>query len=620
MVRLNIELGILRLLNEKFKSSLPGIALLTFSRRDRVNMIFTLLAQISLGLLDFAGIVLVGVIGSIAISGISSSEVGNRVSGLLRFVGLNEESLQAQIAVIGLFSALFLITKTIVSLLITNRAFTFLANKGAQFSSHLIDRLLATSLKKVQEKSVQELVYTATGGSNAFMTGVLGGWFGLIGDLALLLILGFGLLLIDSSIAICMTALFVSVALMIYKRLGKQFGKLGKRQAELSVKTAQNINEIVLAFRENFVRDRGGYYFSKFRDIEFQMAKGNSRINLLSMYTKYIFEIVFVITAVSISAFVFLTEPVTRAAALLSIFLATSMRIIPAVVRIQQGISKIKIQTGYAHSAIELLKSLHDSPGTTPSSVVLPTKHLGFEPKIEMVDIKFSFEGSDWQLFIDSVKIDEGEFIAFVGSSGAGKTTLVDLILGLRTPNYGAVKISGLEPDKAIKRWPGAIAYVPQDSAILQGTIMDNLVLGYPNEGVDESAAWRALQVSHLEGFVRNLPNGLSTVVGDRGTSLSGGQRQRLGIARAFMTNPRLIFLDEATSSLDGEIEAAISETILEMKGKVTVVMIAHRLSTVVSADRIYFLDEGRVKGIGTFQELKQINADFARQAAIMGL
>ncbi len=620
MARLKITPGFPRLLKEKFENSLPGIALLTFSRRDRLSMMLVLLAQISLGLLDFAGILLIGVIGSIAISGISSSEVGDRVGSLLQIIGLSEESLQTQIAVVGLFSAFFLITKTIVSLLITNRAFTFLANKGAQFSSHLIDKLLATSLKKVQEKSVQELVYTATGGSNAFMTGVLGGWFSLIGDLALLLILGLGLVLIDSAIALFMTALFVSVAIMIYKRLGKQFGKLGKEQADLSISTAQNINEIVLAFRENFVRDRGGYYSHKFRNIEFQMAKGNSRINLLAMYTKYIFEIVFVITAVSISAFVFLTEPVTRAAALLSIFLATSMRIIPAVVRIQQGVSKIKIQTGYAHSAIELLKSLHDSPGTTPSSRVLPTKHEDFQPKIEMRDIQFSFGSSDWHLSIDNVEIDEGEFIAFVGSSGAGKTTLVDLILGLRTPNSGAVTISGLEPEKAIKRWPGAIAYVPQDSAILQGTIMDNLVLGYSNEGVDESAAWRALEVSHLDGFVRNLPKGLDTVVGDRGTSLSGGQRQRLGIARAFMTNPKLVFLDEATSSLDGEIEAAISETILEMKGKVTVVMIAHRLSTVVSADRIYFLNGGRVNGIGTFHELKQMNADFARQAAIMGL
>jgi ABC-type bacteriocin/lantibiotic exporter with double-glycine peptidase domain len=338
------------------------------------------------------------------------------------------------------------------------------------------------------------------------------------------------------------------------------------------------------------------------------------------MYTKYIFEIVFVVTAISISAFVFLTEPVTRAAALLSIFLATSLRIIPAVVRIQQGISKIKIQTGYAHSAIELLKSVNDSPGTTPSSKTLPKQHIGFEPTIQIKNVNFDFGNNDWTLEIDKLEVNEGEFVALVGSSGAGKTTLVDLILGLRKVNSGDIKISGLPPETAIKRWPGAIAYIPQDSAILEGTVLDNLALGYPESEENELVAWRALEIAHLGEFVRNLPNGLKTFVGDRGTSLSGGQRQRLGIARAFMTNPQLIFLDEATSSLDSEIEASISQTILEMKGKVTVVMIAHRLSTVVEADRLYYLNYGKIEGVGNFQHLKQINSDFARQAEIMGL
>jgi ABC-type multidrug transport system fused ATPase/permease subunit len=607
-------------IKSRFEKSVAVSALLTFSKGDRLNMFVVLIAQISLGILDFAGIILIGVMGSIAISGISSSEIGNRVGTFLQFFGLSEQTLQVQIAVVGIFSALFLIAKTIVSLLVTNRVFTFLSNKGAQFASRLIDKLLASSLKQVQEKSVQELVYTATGGVNALMTGVLGGWFNLIGDFALLLILGLGLVLIDSTVALFMTTFFVLVAALIYKRLGKQFGSLGRKQADLSIQTAQNINEIVLSFRENFVRDRGGYYSRKFQNIEYQKAKGNSRINLVSMYTKYIFEIVFVLTALSISAYVFLTEPVTRAAALLSIFLATSMRVIPAVVRIQQGISRIKLQTGYAEAAIQLMKSMDKSPGTTPSVDSIPVQHVGFSPSIEINKMKFSFGSLEWALFIDEISVKPGEFIAFVGSSGAGKTTLVDLALGLRKPNEGTILISGLEPGEAIRKWPGAIAYVPQDSAILEGSILDNLALGYSKESIDESSAWEALETSHLDGFIKNLPDGLQTIVGDRGTRLSGGQRQRLGIARAFITKPSLIFLDEATSSLDGEIEAAISETMLEMRGKITVVMIAHRLSTVVSADRIYFLKEGKVAGVGTFQELKEKNTDFARQADIMGL
>jgi len=614
------KLRIGRELAVNIRKSPTWITLKMFSSRDRRNMLIVLFTQISLGVLDLVGIALIGVIGSLAISGISGDAVGDRVSGVIRLLRLEDQTLQTQISIIGGLSAAFLISKTLVTLTLTNKTFTFLANKSAQFASLLVDKLLATNLKKIQEKSIQEIIYVASGGVNALILGVLGGWFNIIGDIALFLILGTGLFIIDSGIALAMTVFIVIIAAAIYRRLGEQFGELGVAQSNLSIKTAQTVNEIVLAFRESFVRDRGGYYAKRFRDLEFAMARGNSRINLMSLYTKYIFEIVFVLSSITVAAFVLMTEPVGRASAILSIFLVTGMRIIPAVVRIQQGLSKIRIQTGYAQQAIDLLKSVEMSPGSTPSSSFLPQVHEGFIPEIRASGIEFDFGNPDWNLFIDEITINQGEFVAFVGSSGAGKTTLIDMILGLREPLKGKIEISGVLPKHAIERWPGAISYVPQDSAILEGTVRENIVLGYESKDIDDEILWRALEMAHLRDFVKSLPDGLDSKVGDRGTSLSGGQRQRLCIARAFLTNPDLIFLDEATSSLDGEIEAAISETILELKGKVTVVMIAHRLSTVVSADRIYFMSNGKIESFGNFKELKEKNSDFARQASIMGL
>jgi ABC-type multidrug transport system fused ATPase/permease subunit len=182
------------------------------------------------------------------------------------------------------------------------------------------------------------------------------------------------------------------------------------------------------------------------------------------------------------------------------------------------------------------------------------------------------------------------------------------------------VKISGLSPSDAITAWPGAISYVPQDILILDGTIRENVALGYPMEIVSDEDVWAALGNALLSEFVNALPKKLDSHVGDRGVNLSGGQRQRLGIARALFTKPKLLILDEATSSLDGKTESAVSQAIQAMHGEVTVITIAHRLSTVKNADRVFYLENGHLVAKGTFLEVRKLVPDFDEQAKLMGL
>jgi ABC-type multidrug transport system fused ATPase/permease subunit len=207
-----------------------------------------------------------------------------------------------------------------------------------------------------------------------------------------------------------------------------------------------------------------------------------------------------------------------------------------------------------------------------------------------------------------------------VGPSGAGKTSLVDVLLGVLTQNSGSVLISGKHPLETIAKWPGAIAYVPQDVAMSAGTIKDNITLGFPDNSEDMELISSALRMAQLTNFVTALPQGLETQVGERGTKLSGGQRQRLGIARAMFTKPKLLVLDEATSALDGQTESDISTAILELKGKTTIVMIAHRLSTVRFADLVIYIDSGKISAMGTFDEVRSQVPDFEKQAQLMGL
>jgi ABC-type multidrug transport system fused ATPase/permease subunit len=248
-------------------------------------------------------------------------------------------------------------------------------------------------------------------------------------------------------------------------------------------------------------------------------------------------------------------------------------------------------------------------------------EHVGFFPTIEVKDVSFRYPNSEHSVLDrQNFSIGAGLSVAVVGSTGAGKTTAVDLILGLLEPESGTVLISQMKPLDAIVKWPGAISYVPQDVVISNGTIRENVGLGFKSEFVSEELVWEALRAAQMEDYVKSLPLRLETQVGERGTRMSGGQRQRLGIARALFTRPKLLVLDEATSALDGETESAISQAIQDLRGNVTVIMIAHRLSTVRNADSVIYMDKGKVVSVGTFEEVRTSVPDFDRQAKLMGL
>ena len=194
------------------------------------------------------------------------------------------------------------------------------------------------------------------------------------------------------------------------------------------------------------------------------------------------------------------------------------------------------------------------------------------------------------------------------------------MLLGAISPSDGSVIISGNTPADAIKKWPGAIAYVPQNVMVCEGTVRENIALGFPDADITDDLLLSAIRIAHLDQFIGELPNGLESYIESKGTNLSGGQRQRIGIARAMFTRPRLLVLDEATSALDGQTEAYISDAIQALKGDVTVITIAHRLSTVREADAVVYLDRGVVAAIGSFDEVRRAIPDFDDQAKLMGL
>jgi ABC-type multidrug transport system fused ATPase/permease subunit len=247
--------------------------------------------------------------------------------------------------------------------------------------------------------------------------------------------------------------------------------------------------------------------------------------------------------------------------------------------------------------------------------------HDGFRPALQLMGISLTYPGSETPAIADtSLSVQPGESLALVGSTGAGKSTIADVILGVLVPDTGSVTLGGVAPTVAAQRWPGAIAYVPQEITVLDGSIRENVALGLPQEIVDDSLVWEALERAHLAATVRDERDGLDTVVGENGVRLSGGQRQRLGLARALYTRPRLIVLDEATSSLDAETERAVSSALGELEGDVTLVIVAHRLATIRHCTSVAYIEQGVLRAQGTFEEVRAREPNFDRQAELLGL
>ena len=596
---------------------LQALSMLNHSEKRKLGLVC--LAQTLLGFLDLIGVSIIGLVGTVAVQGIQSQAPNTSVEKVLNFFQLTNLPFQKQVALLGLLAALVLILRSLFSMFISKRIMYFLSYKAASMSSKLLKQLLSRNMENIHRKTSQETLYAVTTGVSVLMLNVLGAASGILADTFLLFLFSIGLFVYDPIMATSTLILFGVVSTVLYITTQRKAGQLGEFTSSVTITSNKKILEVISSFREIYVHDLQQNYAHHIAQTRNDLAEASAELNFIPNISKYVIEITLVAGGVAISAVQFLLHDAVQAVSTLSIFLAAASRIAPAILRLQSGSLAIKSSVGIAKSTTELIEAISPITDIITHIRELQIEHNEFQPSIAINDVSFSYnKKSESTISGVSLEISPGSQVAIVGSSGAGKSTLVDLILGLREVERGFITICGLPPGEAVKKWPGGISYVPQIVHLSDSTILSNVAFGY--DVASEELAWEALEVAQLSDLVKSLPLGLYSPIGENGNKLSGGERQRLGIARALYTRPKLLILDEATSSLDSQTEVAISRAINKLRGSVTIVMIAHRLSSVRNSDLVVYLENGAIKSQGTFFEVKSQVPDFETQAKLMGL
>jgi ABC-type multidrug transport system fused ATPase/permease subunit len=607
-------------------------ALALISRRDRRILFLLIGIQASLAFLDLIAIALLGFIVALSASTLTGTTPAV-VSRALEVVGLsNTDPLTLSLALAAV-AAVLLVTKSIISFLLTRRTLRFLANRQAMVSGKMAADLLARPLLSIQRRSSQETAYALTSGVNATILGVLGNAVMIATEFALVVVLIAGLAVVDLLVTLFTIIFFGLVGLVLHKILANWAGRLGTQVSQVEVASYSLVQEVLRTYREVTVVGRRSMYVERFRALRWQAATVQADLQIMSQVSKYVFEIALVFGGGLLAISQLLTRDATAALSVIVVFLAAASRMMPSLLRMQSSSLNIRSSAGTAEFTLSLARELEEEQGVEPTTLTLDPEtrrrvesglkdgHAKFVAYVQLKEVEFSYPNASTPAISGiTLNINSGTSLALVGSTGAGKSTLADLILGVLVPDTGTVTIGGDEPSAAITQSPGAITYVPQDIALVNGTIRDNVALGLPPDLVLDDRIWEALERAQLAAFLSEQRDGLDTIVGEHGMRLSGGQRQRLGLARAFYTRPKLIVLDEATSALDAETEQAVSQTLIDLEGDVTLVIIAHRLATIRHCDQVAYLEQGRLAALGTFENVRELAPNFDRQAHLLGL
>jgi len=423
------------------------------------------------------------------------------------------------------------------------------------------------------------------------------------------------LLFINPVVAITATIVLGSAYWGIFKLVKQRLHAIGEAVTKDNYIHYRTADEAMSGIKDLKLHSSEDEFVKRFKVPSKKIHGYHAQKTVISFLPRYFFEVIAFGGIVGIIISLISTSTLGKTETIMpviSLYVMAGYRLMPALQQIYSGLTDIK----FNRPAFEAL--VRDF-STSINEKVEQIEHdvIPFKDKFEISKLSFSYENSDTKI-LDNLNliVFPNTTVGIVGSTGSGKTTLIDLILGLLVPESGLISLDGVEIDKHnISAWQNIIGYVPQSIYLTDDTIEANIAFAKSRDEINIDKAINAAKMANLHGFITTLPEQYKTFVGERGVRLSGGQRQRIGIARALYHDPRVLVLDEATSSLDGITENAIMDAIDNLSHKKTIIMIAHRLSTVKECDIIHFMSNGKIIDSGTYQQLIEGNEEFKRMA-----
>lgn len=493
------------------------------------------------------------------------------------------------IGIIGIY-----VIKNMYLILEKNFIFRFSYNTQMRLSTRLLDTYMKEPYTFHLNKNIATLQRSLHEDTSRFMQVILYS-LELVAELAVCLVLVTYLMIVSKSITIIVLGMLVLCVGVFTLTTRKYSRKLGQDNQGYQGKIFQWMNQALGGVKEIKILERESYFTDEFQKYYKKYARGLQIARTISILPKYLVEAVSMtgILVAIVVKLLFGEADMTYYLPQLTVFAVAAMRLMPSVGRINEHTTNML----YALPSVELvyhdLTEIEDYIEQQNQEV---KEDWTLQNSIRVQDVTYYYPDTE-EPVIDgaNLTIEKGKTVAFIGSSGAGKTTMVDIILGLLVPQKGVVMADNINVHEKPKTFHAQVGYIPQVIYLSDDTIRNNIAFGVNEKEIDEKAVLAAMEKAQLTEFVENLPHGLDTIVGDRGVRLSGGQRQRIGIARALYHDPEILVLDEATSALDNETESAVMEAIDKLQGTKTMIIIAHRLTTIRNVDVIYEVGNGKV-------------------------